>query len=74
MPAIHPLTQVRHAAVEACTTAARASRAVVNNSLRLVQRHPRSSLVGAVALGLLATWALRHRPTPVRITGRRPRG
>jgi hypothetical protein len=59
MPAT--LEKVRHAAVDACTTAASASRHAVMQSVRFLGRNPVPTICGAVALGALAAWALRHR-------------
>jgi hypothetical protein len=59
MPAT--LEKVRHAAVEACSTAVSASRDAVLSSMRFIGRNPVPTICGAVALGALAAWALHHR-------------
>ena len=58
---IPTLKKVRHVAVQACSTAAGAGKGVMAQSMRLVARNPVRAICGAVALGALATWALRRR-------------
>lgn len=82
MQLTNTLERVRHAAVDACSSAAHAGREVVDRGLKisrqamdrglqLVRRNPRSSFYGVLALGALAAWALFH--SPARPTTRRAR-
>lgn len=52
------LKTVRRAATSAYSTAAGASRDLVQGGMKLATRNPKRTLISAVALGLLAAWAV----------------
>jgi hypothetical protein len=63
------LQKVGRVAADACSTAAQASRQAVSRGVRYLGQNPVRTIVGAVALGLLAAWAFRRRPLDIEIKG-----
>jgi len=56
------LEKVRHTAADAYTGATQVGRQAMDLGLRLIRGNPRSSLIGALALGALAAWAFWRHP------------
>ena len=61
MQTTESIKRVTQATAEACTTAARASRSAAERCVNYTRRNPMKVLLGAVAVGVLAAWALQRR-------------
>jgi ElaB/YqjD/DUF883 family membrane-anchored ribosome-binding protein len=63
MQTTESIKRVTQATAEACTSAARASRDVVERGVSYTRRNPMKVLLGAVAVGALVAYALHRRQT-----------